>query len=339
MKKFNFMFALLVSAVMSANAQVATENSKFFDNVSVGITGGASTPLDFNSVFPLNGNAGVKIQKDLTPSFGLQAEGLAIFNDNHFTDIKTAVKATNVGLNGVINLFNAFGGYKGTPRTFEISTVSGLGWMHAWTTSDNYLTAKTGLDIALNLGKSKAHSIVLTPAVYWNLNKFGDIKFDKNAAQLAVNLTYVYHFKTSNGTHSFKTYDVGAMTSEINRLNDEVNSLRNALANVKPQTVEVEKVKTVIVPNEWVVQFAQNDATITSDAETVLNTIAEGTVVEVVGMASPEGSEAYNKTLSEERANNVTSYLEKRGVQVTSTKGVGSTNSASNRLVIVTTAQ
>ena len=196
MKKFILMLALF-SAVLGANAQIATQNANALDNISVGVTAGVSTPLDFNSVFPLNTNVGLKVQKDFTTAFGVQLEGLAVLNDNHFSDIKTSVKATNVGINGLFNLSNIFGGYQGTPRTFEVSTVTGIGWLHTWNTSANFLSAKTGLDFAFNLGKKKATSIVFTPAVYWNLNKIGHIHFSKHNAQLALNLSLIYHFKTS----------------------------------------------------------------------------------------------------------------------------------------------
>ena len=244
MKKFLFIFALMLG-VVSANAQIATQNSNALDNISFGVTAGVSTPLDFNSVFPLNTNVGLKLQKDFTPAFGLQLEGLAVLNDNHFSDIKTAVKATNVGLNGVLNLSNIFGGYQGTPRTFEVSTVTGIGWLHTWTTSANFLSAKTGLDLAFNLGKNKATSIVVTPAIYWNLNKIGHIHFDKNNAQLAINLSLIYHFKTSNGTHSFKTYDIGAMIGEIDRLNGALAECESR----EPVTRVVEKIVEVKAPD------------------------------------------------------------------------------------------
>ena len=156
MKKILLMLALF-SAVVSANAQIATENSNAFDNIGLGVTVGVSTPLDFNSMFPLNTNIGLKVTKDITPVIGFQVEGLAFLNDNHFSDIKTAVKATNLGVNGTLNLSNALWGYKGTPRVFEVSTVTGLGWLHSWDTSENSLTAKTGLDLTFNLGKNKAH--------------------------------------------------------------------------------------------------------------------------------------------------------------------------------------
>lgn len=337
MKKILLMLALF-SAVVTANAQIATENSNAFDNVGVGITAGVSTPLDFNSVFPLNTNVGLKITKDITPVIGFQIEGLAVLNDNHFSDLKTAVKATNVGLNGALNLSNFFWGYKGTPRVFEVSTVAGLGWLHTWNTSENSLTAKTGLDLAFNLGKNKVHSLVLTPAVYWNLHKIDAIQFNKKGAQLALNLTYVYHFKTSNGTHHFKTYDVGAMNNEINYLHGKLDEYEKR----EPKLVERIVEKKVVVPTntEWFVQFAQKSAELTAEAKATLDKIGEDLVVDVIGTSSPEGDAEFNQRLSEKRAAVVADYLTKRGVKVNSWVGKGvQIGLATNRLAIVTVAQ
>ena len=337
MKKILLMLALF-SAVAIANAQIATENSNAFDNVGAGITAGVSTPLDFNSVFPLNTNVGLKITKDITPVIGFQIEGLAVLNDNHFSDLKTAVKATNVGLNGALNLSNFFWGYKGTPRVFEVSTVAGLGWLHAWNTSENSLTAKTGLDFAFNLGNKKAHSLILTPAVYWNLHKIDAIQFNKKGAQLALNLSYIYHFKTSNGTHHFKTYDVGAMISEIDRLNGALSECEKR----EPKVIEkiVETRVNVPTNTEWFVQFAQNSDELTEEAKAVLDKIGDNLTVDVIGTSSPEGVSNYNKRLSEKRASVVANYLAKRGVKVNSWLGKGVQIGAStNRLAIVTVVQ
>lgn len=337
MKKILLMLALF-SAVVTANAQIATENSNAFDNVGVGVTAGVSTPLDFNSVFPLNTNWGLKITKDITPVIGFQIEGLVFLNDNHFSDLKTAVKATNVGLNGALNLSNFFWGYKGTPRAFEVSAVAGIGWLHAWNTSENSLTAKTGLDLAFNLGKKKVHSLVLTPAVYWNLHKIDAIQFNKKGAQLALNLSYIYHFKTSNGTHHFKTYDVGAMNNEINYLHGKLDECEKR----EPKLVEriVEKKVAVPTNTEWFVQFAQKSAELTAEAKETLDKIGENLVVDVIGTSSPEGDAEFNQRLSEKRAAVVADYLTKRGVKVNSWVGKGvHIGLATNRLAIVTVAQ
>ena len=339
MKKILLMLALF-SAVVTANAQIATENSNAFDNVGAGITAGVSTPLDFNSVFPLNTNVGLKITKDITPVIGFQIEGLAFLNDNHFSDLKTAVKATNVSLNGALNLSNFFWGYKGTPRAFEVSAVTGLGWLHAWNTSENSLTAKTGLELAFNLGKKKVHSLVLTPAVYWNLHKIDAIQFNKKGAQLALNLSYIYHFKTSNGTHHFKTYDVGAMISEIDRLKGALSECEKRESKVVEVTHVVEKKVAVPTNTEWFVQFAQKSAELTAEAKATLDKISEDFVVDIIGTSSPEGDAEFNQRLSEKRAAVVADYLTKRGVKVNSLAGKGvQIGLATNRLAIVTVAQ
>ena len=333
MKKILLMLTLLTSVVVS-NAQIATENSNAFDNIGFGVTAGVSTPLDFNSMFPLNTNVGLKVTKDITPVLGFQVEGIVFLNDNHFSDLKTAVKATNLGLNGTLNLSNAIWGYKGTPRVFEVSTVTGLGWLHSWNTSENSLTAKTGLDLTFNLGKNKAHSLVLTPAVYWNLHKFNHIHFDKRGSQLALNLSYIYHFKTSNGTHHFKTYDVGAMMDEINRLNGALEECEKREPKVVERTIK--ETVTVTVNNEkWIVPFEFGKSTLTPGAVFILNQIGNDAIVDVTATASPEGSKAYNQKLSEMRAAKVKDHLEKRGVKVKSAVGKG-VDPVNGRTAIVT---
>jgi hypothetical protein len=232
-------------------------------------------------------------------------------------------------------LSNALWGYKGTPRAFEVSTVAGLGWLHTWNTSENSLTAKTGLDFAFNLGKKKAHSLVLTPAVYWNLHKIDAIQFTKNGAQLALNLSYIYHFKTSNGTHHFKTYDVGAMINEIERLNGALSECESREAKVIEKVVE--KPVTVIksVNDTWVVTFATGSSELTNEAKFILNQIGNDAIVDVTATASPDGSAEFNKKLSDKRAEAVAVYLmRERGVKVNSFVGKG-VNAETGRSAIV----
>jgi len=313
---------------LSASAQTAYQESKILDNISIGVVGGATTPLDFNSVFPLNGVAGLKVQKDFTPIIGVNVEGLASFGDNHYGNASTVVRSINTGVNGVINFSNLLCGYLGHPRKFEVSTETGFGWLHSWTGHKNYLTAKTGAIASFNIGD--AHSIVVSPAVYWNLSRSGKLQFNKHNAQLALEVGYVYHFPTSNGTHSFKTYDIAA-------LNSEINSLRAELAK-KPTVKEVVTTKEVIREvgsGEYVVYFAQNSDELTATSMTTLSKIAEGTEVNVIGEASIEGSTEYNQTLSEKRAKVVTDFLTDRGVKVINSTGIGATNITSGRVATI----
>ena len=360
MKKFIFTLAIAMMAVISVNAQTATEDSKVLDNTYVGVEAGVSTPLNFNSMFPVNPAVGVKLGKEFTPVFGLEVEGVAILSDNFYRDgvngsipaagafnvhkagsVNTFVKATNVGLNGVINWSNLLLGYQGTPRFFEVKTNTGIGWLHyfghmstnvlgAWmpTNKENALTAKTAVDFAFNLGKEKAHTITVSPGVYWNLNETGAVQFNKNFAQFGVMVGYTYHFKTSNGTRHFKTYDVGAMAAEIGHLNEELAK--------KPNEVEVIKYvdrnnapETNAFGNETgfgvteTVYFAFNSAELDARAKEALGKLGQNGVYVIDAYASSEGSTAYNLKLSQRRADVVKAYLESRGAKVGSATGHG----------------
>ncbi len=364
MKKFIFTLAIAMMAVISVSAQTATEDSKVLDNTYVGVEAGVSTPLNFNSMFPVNPVVGVKLGKEFTPVFGLEIEGVAGFGDNVYNygynsstlagwegaynlhkngHTNTFVKTTNVGLNGVINWSNLLLGYKGTPRFFEVKTNTGIGWLHYFGRPNavgvnlpvhrNALTAKTAIDLAFNFGSNKAHTITVSSGVYWNLTADGHVKFDKTYAQLGVMVGYTYHFKTSNGTRHFKTYDIGAMTAEISHLNDELAK--------KPKEVEVIKyVDRVVINNNnapatnafgnatgfgvsETVYFAFNSAELDARAKEALDKLGQNGVYVIDAYASSEGSTAYNLKLSQRRADAVKAYLESRGAKVESATGHG----------------
>ena len=359
MKKIIFSLVITFMMIFTANAQVATENAKTFDNTYIGVEVGATTPFNFNSMFPVNPAVGIKFGKEFTPVFALEAEGLTTFGDNAYRygfngsipaigsfnmhkngSINTFFKSINLGLNGVVNLTNLFLGYNGSPRAFEIKTNTGLGWNHYfgnYTTAypiggyvlagkSNALTAKTAIDLAFNLGAKKAHTITVSPGIYWNLSEENAIKFNKNYAQFGVMVGYTYHFKTSNGTHSFKTYDVGAMTDEIGRLNDELAK--------KPKEVEVIKYVDRVVNNttnnfnaanvtDTYVFFALNSAELDARAKEVLDKVGQNGIYDIVAFASNEGSKDYNLALSQKRADAVKAYLENRGCKINSAVGKG----------------
>ena len=147
-------------------------------------------------------------------------------------------------------------------------------------------------------------------------------------AQLAIQVGYVYHFKTSNGTHHFKTYDVGAMQDELTRL--------NAALQEKPKEVIVEKVVTKEVPATAAVAeratgfgvkesvfFAFDSAELDDRAKETLNQLGENGVYVVDAWASSEGTTEYNLKLSQRRADAVKAYLESRGAKVESATGHG----------------
>lgn len=352
MKKILSFLMVAILATVSMSAQVgqkALVEQKFWDNWYIGINGGVTTPLSFDEITPLNPTVGLRIGKDFTPVFGVNIEGTGWLgshiswndfkrfdalnpNSDHF-----AFRSTNVSANGTVNFTNLFHGYNGKPRAFEVIGLVGAGWWHVYykdAADKNDLSAKTALDLTFNLGHKKAHSIYIEPAVIWNLGSAPrEIQFNKNYAQFGLSLGYNYHFKTSNGEHYFVEYDVNA-------LNDEINMLRSREPEVK--IVETEKiiekiVEVPVVQNNGVViiGFAKGSSKLTNTAKEILNTIPKGTKVEVVGTASPEGTNVKNDELAQERADAASQYLIKRGVDVLTSNGLGATGEDSQRIVRV----
>ena len=357
MKKFLIALSMLAMGISSTQAQVAYEKAKAFDNVYLGVEGGVMGPMSFEHFAPLNAAAGLKLGKQFSPVYGANLEGLTFFGDNRwqtgslgFANSHTIVRGVNLGLNGTINFTNLFCEYN-PDRRFEVGAEAGVGY---WITfgdkkligvanggDDTELTAKTGLTFAYNLGEKRAWQLYVEPAVLWNLTHGpGDaIQFGRQAAQLGLFVGLNYKFKTSNGTHNFKVWNVG-------ELNDEINSLRDQL-NAKPKEVIKEVVKEVVkeVPAQTTqtlciddlvfVTFAQGKYYLTNEAKKALDSVKSGRHVQIVGTASPEGSKAFNDRLSQNRADVVAKYLQDRGVIVDEAKGQGVQGVTSNRLAVV----
>ena len=336
MKKFLFVIAIAASSV-AANAQTAIESSKFFDNWYFGIGGGVTAPMSCDPMFPLNGMGNITVGKRISPAFALEAEGSALFGSHGSDGIRfnknangnfNVFRAITVGVDGVTNLSNLFGGYKGSPRAVELSLVTGIDWIHGFTPkvsdkANNYLGAKTGFAIDFNLGSSKASTIRVEPSVLWNLSKpgnsYGNLAFNSKGAQFALGVKYIFNFKTSNGTHHFKTYDVGAMQSEIERLNAELAKKPKEVIKEVPVEKIVEKPveKTIVKETQLapVVIFRLGKSTIDASQKPSVAMIAKymqnhpTSKVLINGYASPEGNPELNQKLSDARAKAVYDML------------------------------
>ena len=377
MKKLVLMLAA-ASMVASVSAQTVAE-SKTFDNIYVGINGGVATKTTGHKwLSDLDPNAGIRIGRYFTPVFGLAIEGNAYFSNKPWGSTGTVVRATNASLLGTVNLSNWFGGYKGEPRTFEVSALYGLGWMHVFTnnkflkaaTSENRnrMTSKAALDFAFNfgsakqfqfyvepsinfafLGKSHSHNVAVTPAglTYpeYNVNygykataQAGQPAYNINNSFVQLNAGLVYKFANSNGTHNF-TIVTPRDQAEIDALNAQINELRNRKPEVITKEVVKEvpsvKVKELSVSDLVFVTFAQGKSNLTREAKAALNNVKEGSHVQVVGTASPEGSKEINDRLSQARADVVANYLKSRGVNIDDATGKGVQGVTSNRLAVV----
>ena len=377
MKKLVLMLAA-ASMAASVSAQTVAE-SKTFDNIYVGINGGVATKTTGHKwLSDLDPNAGLRIGRYFTPVFGLAIEGNAYFSNKPWGSTGTVVRATNASLLGTVNLSNWFGGYKGEPRTFEVSALYGLGWMHVFTnnkafeaaTSENRnrMTSKAALDFAFNfgsakqfqfyvepsinfafLGKSHSHNVAVTPAglTYpeYNVNygykataQAGQPAYNINNSFVQLNAGLVYKFANSNGTHNF-TIVTPRDQAEIDALNAQINELRNRKPEVITKEVVKEvpsvKVKELSVSDLVFVTFAQGKSNLTREAKAALNNVKEGSHVQVVGTASPEGSKEINDRLSQARADVVANCLKSRGVNIDDATGKGVQGVTSNRLAVV----
>ena len=377
MKKLVLMLAA-ASMAASVSAQTVAE-SKTFDNIYVGINGGVATKTTGHKwLSDLDPNAGLRIGRYFTPVFGLAIEGNAYFSNKPWGSTGTVVRATNASLLGTVNLSNWFGGYKGEPRTFEVSALYGLGWMHVFSnnkflkaaTSENRnrMTSKAALDFAFNfgsakqfqfyvepsinfafLGKSHSHNVVATPAGntypaynvdyrYKATSQAGQPAYNINNSFVQLNAGLVYKFANSNGTHNF-TIVTPRDQAEIDALNAQINELRNRKPEVITKEVVKEvpsvKVKELSVSDLVFVTFAQGKSNLTREAKAALNNVKEGSHVQVVGTASPEGSKEINDRLSQARADVVANYLKSRGVNIDDATGKGVQGVTSNRLAVV----
>ena len=355
MKKFLIALSVLAMGITSAQAQIAYEKAKPFDNVYLGIEGGVMGPMNFKHFTPLNAAAGLKLGKNFSPVWGANLEGLAFFGDNRwqtgslgFSNSHTVVRAINLGLNGTLNFTNLFCEYN-PDRRFEVGAEAGIGYWITYgdkhiiqssnTGDDTELTAKTGLTFAYNLGKNRAWQLYAEPAIIWNLTHGpGDaIQFGKQAAQLGLFVGLNYKFKTSNGTHNFKVWNVGELNDEINSLRDQLNAKPKEVVKevIKEVVKEVPAQQTLCIDNLVFVTFAQGKYILTNEAKKALDDVKEGRHVQIVGTASPEGPKDLNQRLSQNRADVVAKYLQSRGVIVDEAKGAGVQGVTSNRLAVV----
>nr|WP_314683667.1 OmpA family protein [uncultured Prevotella sp.] len=293
MKKLVLMLAA-ASMAASVSAQTVAE-SKTFDNIYVGINGGVATKTTGHKwLSDLNPNAGIRIGRYFTPVFGLAVEGNAYFSNKPWVSTGTVVRATNASLLGTVNLSNWFGGYKGEPRTFEVSALYGLGWMHVFTSNKafkaatenqrNRMTSKAALDFAFNfgsqkqfqfyvepsinfafLGQSKSKELVatgnpLSPVAVADHQEYG-YKAASQAGQPAYNINNSFVQLNAGFIYKFKnsngTHNFTIVTPRDQAEIDALNAQINELRNRKPEVITKEIVKEV--PSVKVKEFTVSD--------------------------------------------------------------------------------
>lgn len=349
MKKFLIATASVLAVVGTANAELRPLTpSKPFDNMSVTLKGGVASPLNpqrgsMGSNF--RGFGGMEIRKQITPNFGIGAEGEMFINSstwNKMPSLHNAIDHSYIGLFGAFNMSNVIGGYTGSPRLMEIELVSGIGWLHGYAPKSqgkdsNDIGMKSGMNINFNLGSDKAWTISLKPAIIWNITNDYNTIISSKAAIMELAAGVTYHFGNSNDSHSFTFYDC-----DFSEHNDQINEMRslleqcseanfmleNANALLAEQLTECQNKPATVVTNTVVentntlesvryVFFRIGSSKVTADQQPNVEMIADymknnpHSTVEIKGYASPDGNLDYNIRLAKARAESVKNMLVK----------------------------
>ena len=344
MKKFIFMIVALMGMVMSVNAQTV-ESSRFTDNWSVGLKGGAVTPLNHSAFWgDMRGVVGLELKKEVTPILGLGVEGEWTVNTSAWS---RNVHSTNVFDHQLVggfltgNLTNAIAGYRGTPRLVEVEAVAGLGWLHAYlngTEDTNGWYTKFGANVNFNLGTERAWVVSFKPAIVYDMDGGAKTNFNLNRAYLELQVGVAYRFKNHNGTHSFVLCNKKYTQDEYNALMSEVNDLRARDTATTVEYVEKEVVREKVTDNTTItnaIGFTINSAVLSETSYANLANIAawlkanDSVNIVIKGYADKNtGTAAYNKDLATRRAEAVKNVLVNTfGVSANriTTEGVGVT--------------
>ena len=381
MKKLFLVFAAaMLTASVSAQRTTVTAN-KAQDNWYVGINAGVATPMSKYS-FDAAGDKKAGFFKGITPEFGIRVGknlttvfGLALDVDAYFANkqkgmygkgksmvgSKTFINGTAFDLMTTWNLMNAFAGYQGQPRTFEVIALVGGGYTRDWARKEGGINAKAAIDFAMNLGADKEWQVYLEPyamlANGWaNPFRKAQPAFEnekKLNGMFGLKAGVNYKFACSNGTHNFAVEQLRDQ-AEIDGLNARINGLRGELdgkdaalaakdrqiadlqkaldeCNAKPKYVKPETA-TNLQPT---VLFRQGKSTIDAAQYAPIELIAHymknhpDAKIEIKGYASPEGKAEFNQKLSQAHAEAVKNALVKKykiAADRLSTKGMGATN-------------
>ena len=256
MKKVILLAAVALGA-MSAQAQQAVEAPKFFDNWSVSLVGGGTTPiLEIDEIGKVRGIAGVEIEKQVSPILALGVEGNWGINTSYSTGVNV-FDDQYVGVYGAINLNKLFGACKCKSQLFEVEAVAGAGWgryydANAWSeggqlnwatgahADHNFFATKAGLN--LNFNVSRLITLSLKPSVTWNMSDavqgitvspdgaYDEIyangststaSYDARFAKFNLMAGVTFHLG-NKGFKCVKPYD----QAEIDALNAQINDLR-----------------------------------------------------------------------------------------------------------------
>ncbi len=342
MKKKVIVAAAAVALGVIAPVAQTMEQPKFFDNMYFGLEGGVTTPLHGQSFFgSMRGAVGLNIGKQITPTFGVGAEGLFGINTSSWNRriySTTAFDNSYVGVYGTVDLFNLFGGYPCHVRPFTIEVQAGAGWGHYYQNGnvpdDNFFATKAGLNFNFNVSEHVTFSV--RPSVLYNMSgnfSHGSVGYNVNNAsfQLLAGAT----FRFGSGFECVRPYDAAEVDALNMRINDlraqsqansdaaarwqaRANQLAAELDSCRNQTPQVVHEVSNQYNSVRFVFFRIGSNAVTADQMPNVTMIADymnshpDSKVVIKGYASRDGNYDFNVRLAERRAEAVKKILMQR---------------------------
>lgn len=243
MKKFLLAAALVAAGAATMNAQLLKE-PKLFDNMSIGLDGGVTTPLNHGAFFgDMRGVVGLHLDKMITPVYGVGVEGLWAVNTSSWhgqVKSKTAFDSGYVGAYGIVNLSSLFCGWGSEQgRVFDVSAVAGAGWGHLYETEikdHNFFGTKVGLNF--NFYPTERVQIAIKPSVLFDMSDAGVSQSSAayNANKATFNLLAGVSVKLGDSFEYMDPYnqaEIDALNGRINELRSDLDNCANALADAQ----------------------------------------------------------------------------------------------------------
>ena len=356
MKKILLAATVLLGSAASVMAQEAMQKPGFFDNMSIGVQGGATTPLAKGSKFvkDMRGVAGLDIRKQITPAFGVGAEGNFAVNTSSWKNnihSKTAFDQSYVGAYGTVNLFQLFQPY-GTQNVFDIEAQAGAGWGHDYQTGGvkdhNYFATKAGLNFNFNVSDNVTLSI--RPSVLWDMSDAGveqsSAAYNSQMAQF--NIMAGVMVRLGDGfQYTLPNYnldeiaalnarvdnlraDLAAAGDALNQSNNENMALAAQLEKLKNQKPVVVKETQDFLSTVRYVNFQLGRYNVPADQLPNVAAVASylknhpKATVSIKGYASQDGPIEVNERLANQRAESVKNMLvSKYGISADRIKAEG----------------
>lgn len=236
MKRYLTVLFLCFSAIMAYSERQPLQRSRFTDNWSVGIAAGGYHPMLFPMKYlaDCSGWMGtVEVRKQLMPALamGVEANIYLRMDREERRDPRTVV-----GPAFYLNLSRLIKGYAGAPRFFEVEAMVMPAWGHLYRGTDskyfpdeNYFATKFGADFRFTIGRDKAWTLGMRPAMVYDLSvPHGNQheSFDINHADLQLTVGVAYHIKGRRQLRHLTFAQPVVDTEEIDRLNEIINYLR-----------------------------------------------------------------------------------------------------------------